>query len=138
MQKILIIDDDRDMCLLLKRFLSRHGYEVSEVYSGKKALEIADEFRPDLVMCDFRLEDMDGNTVLVKMKEKFPYVPFIIITGYSDIKTAVEVMKLGAYDYVTKPLIPDEILMTIRKALDKAGTPAAMPAAVSTSAPQQE
>jgi len=128
MQKILIIDDDRDMCLLLKRFLSRHGYEVSEVYSGKKALELADEFKPDLVMCDFRLEDMDGNTVLVKMKEKFPYVPFIIITGYSDIKTAVEVMKLGAYDYVTKPLIPDEILMTIRKALDKAGTPAAAPA----------
>jgi two-component system response regulator HydG len=119
MQKILIIDDDRDMCLLLKRFLSRHGYEVSEVYSGKKALELADEFKPDLVMCDFRLEDMDGNTVLVKMKEKFPAVPFIIITGYSDIKTAVEVMKLGAYDYVTKPLIPDEILMTIRKALDK-------------------
>lgn len=118
MQKILIIDDDRDMCLLLKRFLSRHGYEVSEVYSGKKALEMAEEFKPDLVMCDFRLEDMDGNTVLVKMKEKFPSVPFIIITGYSDIKTAVEVMKLGAYDYVTKPLIPDEILMTIRKALN--------------------
>jgi two-component system response regulator HydG len=118
MQKILIIDDDRDMCLLLKRFLSRHGYEVAEVYSGKKALEMAEEFKPDLVMCDFRLEDMDGNTVLIKMKEKFPSVPFIIITGYSDIKTAVEVMKLGAYDYVTKPLIPDEILMTIRKALN--------------------
>ena len=124
MQKILIIDDDRDMCLLLKRFLSRHGYEVSEVYSGKKALEMAEEFKPDLVMCDFRLEDMDGNTVLVKMKEKFPSVPFIIITGYSDIKTAVEVMKLGAYDYVTKPLIPDEILMTIRKALNAPVEPA--------------
>jgi two-component system response regulator HydG len=124
MQKILIIDDDRDMCLLLKRFLSRHGYEVSEVYSGKKALEMAEEFKPDLVMCDFRLEDMDGNTVLIKMKEKFPFVPFIIITGYSDIKTAVEVMKLGAYDYVTKPLIPDEILMTIRKALNAPIEPA--------------
>jgi two-component system, NtrC family, response regulator HydG len=123
MQKILIIDDDRDMCLLLKRFLSRHGYEVSEVYSGKKALEMAEEFKPDLVMCDFRLEDMDGNAVLVKMKEKFPSVPFIIITGYSDIKTAVEVMKLGAYDYVTKPLIPDEILMTIRKALNAPAEP---------------
>ena len=127
MQKILIIDDDRDMCLLLKRFLSRHGYEVAEVYSGKKALEMAEEFKPDLVMCDFRLEDMDGNTVLVKMKEKFPAVPFIIITGYSDIKTAVEVMKLGAYDYVTKPLIPDEILMTIRKALNAPQEPTRQP-----------
>jgi two-component system, NtrC family, response regulator HydG len=117
MHKILIIDDDRDMCLLLKKFLSRHGYEVAETHSGKKALEMAETEEPLLVMCDFRLDDMDGNAVLVKMKEKYPHVPFIIITGYSDIKTAVEVMKLGAYDYVTKPLFPDEILLTIKKAL---------------------
>ena len=117
MQKILIIDDDRDMCLLLKKFLSRHGYEVTETHSGKKAIEIAETEEPLLVMCDFRLEDIDGSAVLVKIKEKYPHVPFIIITGYSDIKTAVEVMKLGAYDYVTKPLFPDEILLTIKKAL---------------------
>lgn len=117
MHKILIIDDDRDMCLLLKKFLSRHGYEVAETHSGKKALEMAEAEEPLLVMCDFRLDDMDGSAVLVKMKERYPHVPFIIITGYSDIKTAVEVMKLGAYDYVTKPLFPDEILLTIKKAL---------------------
>jgi two-component system response regulator HydG len=69
-------------------------------------------------MTDFRLEDMDGKALLIKIKEKYPKVPVIIITGYSDIKTAVEVMKLGAYDYVTKPLFPDEILVTIRKALE--------------------
>ena len=56
MQTILIVDDDRDICLLLKRFLTRHGYEVLEAYSGKKALELLDETQPDLVMCDFRLE----------------------------------------------------------------------------------
>ena len=123
MQKILIIDDDRDMCLLLKRFLTRHGFEVLEAYNGKKALEILDETEPSLVMCDFRLEDMEGNVLLGKIKEKYPHLPVIIITGYSDIKIAVEVMKMGAYDYITKPLFPDEILVTIRKALETSASP---------------
>jgi two-component system response regulator HydG len=118
MQTILIIDDDRDMCLLLKRFLTRHGYEVLEAYNGKKALEILESTEPSLVMCDFRLEDMEGNVLLGKIKEKYPHLPVIIITGYSDIKIAVEVMKMGAYDYITKPLFPDEILVTIKKALE--------------------
>ena len=118
MQTILIIDDDRDICLLLKRFLTRHGYEVLEAYSGKKALELLDETQPDLVMCDFRLEDMEGNTLLGKIKERYFHVPVIIMTGYSDIKIAVEVMKMGAFDYITKPLFPDEILVTIKKALE--------------------
>ena len=120
MQTILIIDDDRDMCLLLKRFLTRNGYEVLESYNGKKALELLDTTEPSLVMCDFRLEDMEGNILLGKIKEKYPHLPVIIITGYSDIKIAVEVMKMGAYDYITKPLFPDEILITIKKALEAA------------------
>jgi two-component system response regulator HydG len=118
MQTILIIDDDRDMCILLKRFLTRHNYEVMEAYNGKKALEMLESTEPDLVMCDFRLEDMDGAVLLGKIKERYPDLPVIIITGYSDIKIAVEVMKMGAYDYITKPLFPDEILLTIKKALD--------------------
>ena len=137
MPKIFVIDDDPDICSLLKRFLSRYGFEVLESHSGKKALNILETFVPDLVMADFRLEDMDGKTLLIKIKEKYPKVPVIIITGYSDIKTAVEVMKLGAYDYVTKPLFPDEILVTIRKALEaEASTPAyntPPPAAAATS-----
>jgi two-component system response regulator HydG len=120
MQTILIIDDDRDMCLLLKRFLTRHNYEVLESYNGKKALELLETTEPSLVMCDFRLEDMEGNVLLGKIKEKYPHLPVIIITGYSDIKIAVEVMKMGAYDYITKPLFPDEILVTIKQALETA------------------
>ncbi len=118
MQTILIVDDDRDICLLLKRFLTRHGFDVLEAYTGKKALELLDETQPDLVMCDFRLEDMEGNTLLGKIKERYFHVPVIIMTGYSDIKIAVEVMKMGAFDYITKPLFPDEILVTIKKALE--------------------
>ena len=119
MDKILIIDDDKDLCFVLKRFLSKHGFEVIDATSGKAALEILENVEPDLILCDFRLEDMSGSSILKKIKEKNPAVPVIIITGYSNIKTAVEVMKLGAMDYVTKPLLPDEILLTIRKALSK-------------------
>ena len=119
MQKILVIDDDRDMCLLLKRFLSKHGFEIEDANTAKKAIELLESTEYDLVLCDFRLDNMDGKTMLIKIKEKYPHMPVIIITGYSDIKIAVEVMKLGAFDYITKPLFPDEIILTIRKALEK-------------------
>ncbi len=123
MAKILIIDDEKDLCLVLSRFLSKHGYEVLEAHKGKKALEIINESVPDLILCDFMLDDMDGTTVLKAIKEINPSTPVIIITGFSNIKTAVEVMRLGAVDYVIKPLIPEEILLTIRKALDRALLP---------------
>lgn len=120
MAKILIVDDEKDLCLVLNRFLSKHGFQVIEANKGKKALELLSEDAPDLILCDFKLDDMDGTSVLKAIKEVNPSIPVIIITGYSNIKTAVEVMRLGAFDYVTKPLIPDEILMTIRRALDPA------------------
>jgi two-component system response regulator HydG len=117
--KILVIDDDNDMCLLLSRFLTRHGFEVATVSTGAAALEWMKKSEPLLVLCDFRLGDMTGAEMLARIKERFPDAPVIIITGYSDVKDAVEVMKMGAYDYVTKPLFPDEILVTIRKALSE-------------------
>src|SRR3954470_20748898 len=119
MNKILVIDDDVDMCLLLKRFLTKNGYEVALAHNGKKALEELEHTEPNLVLCDFRLEDIDGKELLIKIKEKYPRTPVIIVTGYSDIKIAVDVMKLGAYDYVTKPLFPDEMLLSIKTALQK-------------------
>lgn len=131
MHKILVIDDDRDMCLLLRRFLSKNGFEVEDANTSKKALELLDNTEYSLVLCDFRLDNTDGKTMLIKIKEKYPNMPVIIITGYSDIKIAVEVMKLGAFDYVTKPLFPDEIIVTIKKALEKTESkvvPASSPA----------
>ncbi len=117
MQKILVIDDDRDMRLVLAKYLLKFNYQVIEASSGKSALDILERGEPDLILCDFKLGDMDGTALLTKIKEKYPSIPVIFITGYGDIKVAVEVMKLGAFDYVTKPLFPEEILLTIRKAL---------------------
>ena len=117
MSKVLIIDDDLDMCRLLERFLVRNAFEVRFAHTGKKGLEEVQNFPPDVILCDFRLEDTDGKDLLVQIKAMTPNVPVIIITGYSDIKIAVEVIKHGAYDYVTKPLFPQEILITINKAI---------------------
>ncbi len=118
MKKILIIEDDLDVSMLLKRFLTKNSYEVSTAHSGNKGLSMFDEENPDLVLCDFRLGDLDGMDVLSRIKEKNQTTPVIIITGYSDIKIAVKVIKQGAFDYITKPLFPDEILLTIKKALE--------------------
>jgi len=118
MKKVLVIDDDRDICLLLNRFLSRRGYEVIEMYTGKKALTWLDANQPNLVMCDYRLGDMDAMEMLTSIKNKYADLPVIIITGYSDMRTAVKVMKMGAYDYITKPLLPDEIIHTIQQAIE--------------------
>ncbi|MBE7170938.1 MAG: sigma-54-dependent Fis family transcriptional regulator [Williamsia sp.] len=115
MKRILIIDDDMDMCALLSRFLQRNGYETETAHTGHKGISKFNESKFDIVLCDFRLGDKDGRDVLQEMKAINPQVVFIIITGYSDIKTAVDVIKLGAYDYITKPLIPDEVLNVISK-----------------------
>jgi two-component system response regulator HydG len=127
MKKILVIDDDRDICLLLNRFLTRRGYEVIEMYTGKKALAWLDANQPDLVMCDYRLGDMDAMEMLTSMKNKYADLPVIIITGYSDMRTAVKVMKMGAYDYITKPLLPDEIIHTIQLAIEHSENTSTVP-----------
>lgn len=120
MKKILVIDDEVDICMLLKRFLSKKGFNVETAQSGRKGLQLLEDFEPNLVMSDFRLGDFTGTDLLVNIKSKYPHIPVLIITGYSDIKDAVNVMKLGAYDYITKPLFPEEILVTVNKAIEDA------------------
>ncbi|WP_304238151.1 sigma-54 dependent transcriptional regulator [Jiulongibacter sediminis] len=121
MQKILVIDDDKDVCLLLERFLKRQDFDVRVASKGKEGLKMLHEDVPDLVLSDFKLGDITGGELLKEVKKAHPSLPVIIITGYSDIKVAINVMKNGAFDYVTKPLFPEEILNTIKKALASAG-----------------
>ncbi|KQS31727.1 sigma-54 dependent transcriptional regulator [Pedobacter sp. Leaf194] len=116
-KKILIVDDEVNIGLLLSKFLTRNGFDVANTITGSSAMDILSKDTFDLVLCDYRLDDTDGREILIKIKENYPTTGVIIITGYSDIKLAVEFIKLGAYDYITKPLYPDEILNTINKAL---------------------
>lgn len=117
MEKILIIDDDKDICLLLEKFLTKKDYEAKSANSGEEAVKILKKHEFDCVLCDYKLPDSDGLEMLQRIKILQPHVAVIIITGYSDVKTAVETLKKGAYDYVTKPLFPDEILLTIKNAI---------------------
>ncbi len=118
-KRILVIDDDMDMCILLQKFLSRKGYEVEVAYSGNKGIAKFKESKYEIVLCDFRLGDKDGKDILTEIKSHAPETIVLIITGYSDIKTAVDVIKCGAYDYITKPLIPDEIINVLDAAQKK-------------------
>ncbi|UAY51968.1 sigma-54-dependent transcriptional regulator [Ferruginibacter albus] len=119
-KRVLIIDDDMDMCMLLERFLTKNGYEVETANSGIKGIEKFKENKFDIVLCDFRLGDKkDGREVLIEIKKIEPQTIVLIITGYSDIKIAVEVIKLGAFDYIAKPLVPDEVLNVLTKAVEK-------------------
>jgi two-component system response regulator HydG len=118
MKKILIIDDEVNVAVLLSKFLTRNGFDVSTASSGNSGIEYLKNEEFDLVLCDYRLEDTDGREMLRKIKTLYPDTGVIIITGYSDIKMAVELIKMGAYDYISKPLYPDEILNTITKAIE--------------------
>ncbi|MEO6167948.1 MAG: sigma-54 dependent transcriptional regulator [Chitinophagales bacterium] len=131
MHSILIIDDDVDMCLLLQRFLAKNNYHTDVVHSGTKGLLKLTEQKYNLVLCDFRLGDTDGREILKTIKALYPSTAVIIVTGYSDIRIAVDVVKLGAFDYVTKPLIPAEVLSIIEKALTMTGV-ITVPAAITT------
>ena len=122
MKRILIIDDDIDMCQLLGHFLQRKGFETDSAHTGNKGIAKFNENKFDVVLCDFRLGDMDGRKVLQKIKSINPGVVVIIITGYSDVKMAVEVMRFGAFDYITKPLIPEEVINVINRGLDESTT----------------
>jgi two-component system response regulator HydG len=119
MKRILIVDDDRDMCHLLERYLQRKGFETESANTGGRGLAVFREKKFDIVICDFRLGDMEGREVLLEIKREDPSIPVIIITGYSDIKIAIDVIKAGAFDYITKPLVPDEVLNVINKALNE-------------------
>ena len=127
MAKLLVIDDDLTTCSLLNKFLSKHGYTVTTSITAKKAIEQLEDTKDfDIVLCDLRLDTVDGKDILLKCKELYPQMPVVIFTGYNDLKTAVNIMKLGAYDYILKPIIPEEMLNTIEHALlDKAETPQA-------------
>lgn len=115
--KILTIDDDLDLCLLLQRFLTRKGYEVITAHSGAAGIAAAKAQEFDLAISDFRLGDMEGSQLLAHFREHHPEMPVLVMTGYSDIRTAVNVMKQGALDYITKPIVPEEILLSIQRAL---------------------
>jgi two-component system response regulator HydG len=116
---ILIIDDDVDICQLLKRFLERKGFKANTAFKGNEGIISVQNIEYDLILMDFRLPDYDGIDLIQELKSIKPDIPIIVITGYSDVKQAVKMIQLGAYEYVTKPIFPEEILKLINKAINE-------------------
>ncbi len=105
---------------MLQGLLKRKNFDADTVFSAGEAIKKLEIDKFDLVLSDFRLPDFDGLELLQKIKAMHPHVPVIIMTSYADIRTAVSAIKMGAFEYVTKPLNPDEILLLIKSALEKA------------------
>lgn len=117
--RILVIDDEAIVCKSCKRVLEPEGYQVDTAQSSREGLKKADELTYDLVILDLKMPEIDGIEILRLLKEQNEEVQVIMITGYSTVETAVKAMKLGAFDYIPKPFTPDELSMTVAKALEK-------------------
>ncbi len=117
MKKILIIDDDNDMCQLLSDIVSSEGHTPLTAQNGRTALQEIRTHAPDLVLLDIKLPGMGGMEVLQEIKEIDGKLNVIMLTGYGDIKDAVKAIKLGAFDYITKPFENDDIIANIKNAL---------------------
>ncbi|HVA79596.1 MAG TPA: sigma-54 dependent transcriptional regulator, partial [Candidatus Binataceae bacterium] len=115
---ILVVDDDPDMVSLLSDVLGDAGYRVLRAGSGAAALQIAASEHPDLLISDLRMSGMTGHQLQARLKSVAPELPVVIITAFGSIQTAIESMRLGAFDYITKPFGNDELTLVVERALE--------------------
>lgn len=118
-QKILIVDDEKKICNILTQILSDEGYTVRAVGSGEEAITVVDSFDSELILMDQNMPGMNGIEAMTHVKEKHPDMSIIILTAYGSIPLAVEAIKKGAYDYISKPFDNEELLLVIRRALER-------------------
>jgi len=117
--KVLVIDDEEIARISCQRVLKREGIEVTLAGSGREGLDILMRERHDLVLVDLKMPEMEGVEVARRIRDYDPNIVTIIITGYATIESAVAVMKEGAYDYLPKPFTPDELIIVVRRGLEK-------------------
>ncbi len=115
---VLVVDDDHDMVSALCDILRQAGYRALSAHSGHEALAMVERERPDVLISDLRMAGMSGHGLQAELKRTAPDLPVIIITAFGSIQTAVESMKLGAFDYITKPFSNSELLLIVARALE--------------------
>ena len=119
-KSILLIDDDDSLRRVVEYQLREEGYDVTTASAGPEGLHLFQDRPVDLVLTDVRMPEMDGLDVLARLKAMQPDLPVVLLTAHGTISSAVAAMKLGAFDYLTKPFDRDRLRATVRKALDMA------------------
>src|SRR3954465_15080144 len=119
MAKLLIIDDERAIRSTLREILEYENYEVDDIDNGIDGLELIKKKKFDLVLCDIKMNRMDGMEVLEQALVYSPDLPFIMISGHGTVETAIEASKKGAFDFISKPPDLNRLLITVRNALDR-------------------
>ena len=117
---ILIIDDEKNYLLVLQTLLEDEGYTVTALSDPETALAFLQESEVDVVVTDMKMPRITGLDVLERVKKQWPYIPVLIMTAFGTIESAVETMKYGAFDYITKPFSNDELLLSIHNAVELA------------------
>ncbi len=117
--RILVVDDEMIVCESCRRILEEEGYEVETALSGEEAFKKMRENPFEIVITDLKMPGIDGMEVLRTLKKEYPETIIIMITGFSTVETAVEAMKLGAFDYIPKPFTPDEVSIVVKKAIEQ-------------------
>jgi DNA-binding NtrC family response regulator len=118
-RKLLVIDDDPAGCRLVSAIFRDSGFRVLVAHDGASGLETAQTERADVVLLDLRLPGLDGLAVLERLRASLPLTPVIMLTGSRDVKNAVRATKLGAFDYLTKPIDPEELGIVVRRAVER-------------------
>jgi two-component system response regulator AtoC len=118
-RRVLVVDDEENLRLVLRTLLRRHGYEVETAQSGEEALGLVDSFGPDFVITDVKMPKMGGLDLLATLKAKGDLTTVIVMSAYGNLDLAIDAIKAGAYDYVHKPFKPDEIVLALRKAEER-------------------
>jgi DNA-binding NtrC family response regulator len=118
MIKILTVDDEPSILRILHAILSSNIYKVDSALGGEQAIEKLSNESYDIMITDIRMNPMNGMDVLKFANENFPTMSVIMLTAYGNVDTAVEALQLGAFDYIHKPFKPDELLSTVKRALE--------------------
>lgn len=117
-RKILVIDDDKEMCSLLEEVLKGEGFSLTTITNSGEAIKLLKKEEFDVVITDLMMEGLKGLELLQESKRIAPLTPVIIITAFGTIESAIKAMKMGAYDYITKPFPLDELILTVKKAME--------------------